>query len=66
MVHLRSILFNGINPHLVITPIPSWRSDIDDIGQAVLIASTAVESYTDNVGSAATKYYWARQSVTKA
>ena len=37
-----------------------WRSDIDDIGQAVLIASTAVESYTDNVGSAATKYYWAR------
>lgn len=37
-----------------------WRSDIDDIGQAVLIASTAVESYIDNVGSAATKYYWAR------
>lgn len=37
-----------------------WRSDLDDIGQAVLIASTAVESYTDNVGSAATKYYWAR------
>ncbi len=25
-----------------------------------MIASTAVESYTDNVGSAATKYYWAR------
>ena len=37
-----------------------WRADIDDIGQAFLIASTAVESYTDNVGSAATKYYWAR------
>jgi len=37
-----------------------WRSNVDDIGQAVLIASTAVESYTDNVGSAATKYYWAR------
>lgn len=37
-----------------------WRAGIDDIGQAVLIASTAVESYTDNVGSAATKYYWAR------
>ena len=37
-----------------------WRADVDDIGQAVLIASTAVESYTDNVGSAATKYYWAR------
>lgn len=37
-----------------------WRSNLDDIGQAVLIASTAVESYTDNVGSAATKYYWAR------
>ncbi len=36
------------------------RSNVDDIGQAVLIASTAVESYTDNVGSAATKYYWAR------
>ncbi len=32
-----------------------WRADIDDIGQAVLIASTAVESYTDNVGSAATE-----------
>lgn len=37
-----------------------WRADIDDIGQAFLIASTAIESYTDNVGSAATKYYWAR------
>ena len=37
-----------------------WRADIDDIGLAVLIASTAVESYIDNVGSAATKYYWAR------
>lgn len=37
-----------------------WRADVDDIGQAMLIASTAVESYTDNVGSAATKYYWAR------
>jgi hypothetical protein len=37
-----------------------WRSNVDDIGQAVLIASTAVESYVDNVGSAATKYYWAR------
>ena len=37
-----------------------WRADIDDIGMAVLIASTAVESYIDNVGSAATKYYWAR------
>ena len=37
-----------------------WRADVDDIGQAVLIASTAVESYIDNVGSAATKYYWAR------
>ena len=37
-----------------------WRADIDDIGMAVLIASTAVESYTDNVGSSATKYYWAR------
>ena len=37
-----------------------WRADVDDIGMAVLIASTAVESYIDNVGSAATKYYWAR------
>ena len=37
-----------------------WRADVDDIGVAVLIASTAVESYIDNVGSAATKYYWAR------
>lgn len=37
-----------------------WRSSVDDIGQAVIIAKTAVESYIDNVGSAATKYYWAR------
>lgn len=37
-----------------------WRADVDDIGMAVLIASTAVESYIDNVGSSATKYYWAR------
>ena len=46
-----------------------WRADVDDIGFGgiVLIASTAVESYIDNVGSAATKYYWARAvSVTKA
>ena len=37
-----------------------WRSSVDDIGQAVIIAKTAVESYIDSVGSAATKYYWAR------
>ena len=37
-----------------------WRANVDDIGMAVLIASTAVESYIDNVGSSATKYYWAR------
>ena len=34
------------------------RADIDDAGQAVVIARTAVPSYIDSVGSAATKYYW--------
>ena len=37
-----------------------WRADVDDLGQAVLIASTAVESYVDNVDSVVTRYYWAR------
>ena len=37
-----------------------WRASIDDIGQAVKIHETPVESYTDMVGSGATKYYWAR------
>ncbi|MDO8415485.1 MAG: hypothetical protein Q7S87_04670 [Agitococcus sp.] len=37
-----------------------WRSSVDDVGQAVIIAKTSVEGYVDNVGSAATKYYWAR------
>lgn len=58
---LASIFVQWVNPsfsNYAYTEL--WRSDIDDIGQAVLIASTAVESYTDNVGSAATKYYWAR------
>ena len=43
-----------------------WRANVDDIGMAVLVASTAVESYIDNVGSAATKYYWARASAIQA
>ena len=58
---LASIFVQWVNPsfsNYAYTEL--WRSDIDDIGQAVLIASTAVESYVDNVGSAATKYYWAR------
>lgn len=37
-----------------------WRASIDDIGQAVMIQQTPVESYTDMVGSGSTKYYWAR------
>ena len=58
---LASIFVQWVNPsfsNYAYTEL--WRSNLDDIGQAVLIASTAVESYTDNVGSAATKYYWAR------
>ena len=58
---LASIFVSWVNPsfsNYAYTEL--WRSNDDDIGQAVLIASTAVESYTDNVGSAATKYYWAR------
>ena len=58
---LASIFVQWVNPsfsNYAYTEL--WRSNVDDIGQAVLIASTAVESYTDNVGSAATKYYWAR------
>ena len=58
---LASIFVQWVNPsfsNYAYTEL--WRSNLDDIGQAVLIASTAVESYTDNVGSATTKYYWAR------
>ena len=68
MVRWLLSLFSGSIPFSNYAYTELWRSDIDDIGQAVvLIASTAVESYVDNVGSAATKYYWARAvSVTKA
>lgn len=37
-----------------------WRASVDDLGQAVKIQETPVESYVDMVGSGATKYYWAR------
>ena len=37
-----------------------WRASVDDVGQAVRIQETAVESYVDMVGSGSTKYYWAR------
>lgn len=37
-----------------------WRASVDDVGQAVKIQETAVESYVDMVGSGSTKYYWAR------
>ncbi len=37
-----------------------WRASVDDVGQAVNIQETAVESYVDMVGSGSTKYYWAR------
>lgn len=36
------------------------RASVDDVGQAVKIQETAVESYVDMVGSGSTKYYWAR------
>lgn len=37
-----------------------WRASVDDLGQAVKIAETTVEVYTDMVGSGASKFYWAR------
>jgi len=37
-----------------------WRASVDDVGQAVRIQETAVESYVDMVGSGSTKFYWAR------
>lgn len=37
-----------------------WRASVDDVGQAVKIQETAVESYVDMVGSGSTKFYWAR------
>ena len=42
-----------------------WRASVDDLGQAVKIQETPVESYVDMVGSGSTKYYWAR-AVSKA
>ncbi len=58
---LASIIIQWINP---VFPNYShtelWRASIDDIGQAVMIQQTPVESYTDMVGSGSTKYYWAR------
>lgn len=58
---LASIVVQWRNPSFVNYGYTElWRSSVDDVGQAVIIAKTAVESYIDNVGSAATKYYWAR------
>ena len=37
-----------------------WRASVDDVGQAVKIQETAVESYVDMVGSGSVKFYWAR------
>ena len=37
-----------------------WRASVDDVGQAIRIQETAVESYVDMVGSGSTKFYWAR------
>lgn len=58
---LASIIIQWVNP---VFPNYShtelWRASIDDIGQAVMIQQTPVESYTDMVGSGSTKYYWAR------
>lgn len=42
-----------------------WRASVDDLGQAVNIQETPVESYVDMVGSGSTKFYWAR-AVSKA
>lgn len=42
-----------------------WRASVDDLGQAVKIQETPVESYVDMVGSGSTKFYWAR-AVSKA
>lgn len=58
---LASIIVQWVNPVFVNYAYTElWRADVDDVGQAFLIARTQVESYIDNVGSAATKYYWAR------
>ena len=58
---LASIIIGWVNP---VFPNYShtelWRASIDDIGQAVMIQQTPVESYIDMVGSGSTKYYWAR------
>lgn len=58
---LASIIIGWVNP---VFPNYShtelWRASIDDIGQAVMIQQTPVESYVDMVGSGSTKYYWAR------
>lgn len=42
-----------------------WRASVDDVGQAVRIQETPVQSYVDMVGSGSTKFYWAR-AVSKA
>lgn len=37
-----------------------WRSDTNEIGDAVLIGTTEASLYLDQLGSAATRYYWIR------
>lgn len=37
-----------------------WRANVNDIGQAYQVGSTTADTYSDPVGSGATRYYWVR------
>jgi hypothetical protein len=41
-----------------------WRSPVDDIGQAVLIAQTTAWVYADSIGAGKVFYYWIRHVAT--
>jgi hypothetical protein len=55
-----SLLLSWSNPSFNVQHIEVWRSAADDLGTAVLIGTTAVEPYVDEVGANASYYYWIR------
>lgn len=63
---LASIIIAWTNPSFAnYSHTELWRASVDDLGQAVKIQETPVQSYVDMVGSGSTKFYWAR-AVSKA
>jgi len=54
------LLWDGVGYGVCYSHTEVWRSDVEDIGAAILIGTTAAGMYVDAVGSSAQYYYWVR------